>query len=216
MENEKRGVSPEQIAASDLPDTKALQDDFTKDFIPSTKQAEKGSYTFVSATKDYKMNFPVNATIGKQGYSHPDDSFEQFTLGFEAADYAIGVTIEYQNFLSAKNTKESLDLLKTRIEEEITLKERADESKTSYYSFFHTAKSDQGYVAFVQNREGSGGIFVFVQLQCVDECASNEEIEKWFLDWLDSITFTSAKEGDDALRFNSILERSVLKIRSVL
>ncbi|MCA0171912.1 hypothetical protein [Bacillus sp. RAR_GA_16] len=197
MENDTKETNPLEASANELPKTKALQDDFTRDFITSTKQTENGSYTFVSATKDYRMNFPTNATIGKQGYSHPDDSFEQFTFGFEQDNYAVGVTIEYQNFLSVKIMEESLDLLKTRIEEEVTLEERLEESKASYYAPFGSEEEDEGYVAFLQNKKGSGGIFVFVQFQCLDECVSHKEMEKWFLGWLDSVTFTSGKEGED-------------------
>ncbi|MGM9949956.1 MAG: hypothetical protein ACI33P_07500 [Lysinibacillus sp.] len=52
-------VQEEQQSSTSL----ALQDDFTKEFIPSTEEAEEGYYTFESGVGGYTTLYPVNAVM---------------------------------------------------------------------------------------------------------------------------------------------------------
>lgn len=46
-ENEK-DIKPSEMKAEDLPDVRALQDEFTRSFIESTEEVEPGYYSFLS------------------------------------------------------------------------------------------------------------------------------------------------------------------------
>ena len=58
--------------------TAALQDDFTKEFIPSTEETEEGYYTFESGVGGYTMLYPVNALMDQAYYQYRGQDFEAF------------------------------------------------------------------------------------------------------------------------------------------
>ena len=51
-----------------LPDVMAFQDDFTREFMASTKKVEDGYYLFESKTGGYTMWYPEDASIDKGAY----------------------------------------------------------------------------------------------------------------------------------------------------
>lgn len=52
----------------DLPDTIAMQDDFTREFMASAEEIEEGYYLFESKTAGYTMLYPVNSKQSKMSY----------------------------------------------------------------------------------------------------------------------------------------------------
>ncbi|WP_332651682.1 hypothetical protein, partial [Lysinibacillus sp. 54212] len=61
--------------------TAALQDDFTKEFIPSSKETEEGYYTFESGVGGYTMLFPINAVMDQTYYQYRDQEYEAIFFG---------------------------------------------------------------------------------------------------------------------------------------
>ena len=57
-----------EIDAQKLPDTVALQDDFTREFIASPEEVEEGYYLFESKTGGYTMWYPKNAKLDQTFY----------------------------------------------------------------------------------------------------------------------------------------------------
>src|SRR5690625_3613154 len=72
----------------DLPDTIAMQDDFTREFMASAEEEEEGYYLFESKTGGYTMLYPINSKQSKMYYEETNDSFEtlQFGEGKESSD----------------------------------------------------------------------------------------------------------------------------------
>lgn len=69
----------------DLPDVTAFQDDFTREFMASTKEVEKGYYLFQSKTRKYMMLFPEDARIYHPPYyERSHDKFEM--IWFDGAN----------------------------------------------------------------------------------------------------------------------------------
>ncbi|OHR73236.1 hypothetical protein HMPREF3291_20040 [Bacillus sp. HMSC76G11] len=61
--------------ASTMPETEAIIDEFTREFMASSKEVEEGYYTFQSKTKGYTMLFPENAKISSGDYEQIENSY---------------------------------------------------------------------------------------------------------------------------------------------
>ena len=70
-----------EIDAQKLPDTVALQDDFTREFIASPEEVEEGYYLFESKTGGYTMWYPKNAKLSPTYYQKKKDYFEALHVG---------------------------------------------------------------------------------------------------------------------------------------
>ncbi|MEC0668283.1 hypothetical protein P8864_20770, partial [Priestia flexa] len=81
--NETKPVEqkPSEVAVEELPNTRALQDKFTREMIKSTKETEKGYYTLESKTGVYEMLFPAGGGIDGIGYKQNGESSESFLAG---------------------------------------------------------------------------------------------------------------------------------------
>lgn len=49
----------------ELPDTVAFQNEFTKSFLESSEEVNKGHYLFKSETEGFTVHFPINASWTK-------------------------------------------------------------------------------------------------------------------------------------------------------
>ena len=108
--NDKPITNPEKVSTEDLPDTRAMQDEFTRSFLKSTEEVEDGYYSFVSGINRYEMNFPKSGIIGEKGY-YSDEGFEQLSIGIESSSYNIGITSEYISHLKKDNLETNISLL---------------------------------------------------------------------------------------------------------
>ncbi|MDL4840514.1 hypothetical protein QQS35_08660, partial [Aquibacillus sp. LR5S19] len=57
-----------QLKEAQLPETKAFQDEFTREFMDSTEEVKDGYYLFRSKTDGYTMLFPENAEMDSGGF----------------------------------------------------------------------------------------------------------------------------------------------------
>ncbi|MDL4842634.1 hypothetical protein [Aquibacillus rhizosphaerae] len=69
-----------QLKEAQLPETKAFQDEFTKEFMDSTEEVKDGYYLFRSKTDRYTMLFPENAEVSRMFYERNKDFFENLTF----------------------------------------------------------------------------------------------------------------------------------------
>src|SRR5690625_3989395 len=60
----------------DLPDTIAMQDDFTREFMASAEEEEEGYYLFESKTGGYTMLYPVNSKQSEMYDETTNEAFE--------------------------------------------------------------------------------------------------------------------------------------------
>ncbi|MEB3751134.1 hypothetical protein [Geobacillus icigianus] len=80
------------------PNTVAFQDEYTREFMASTKEVKEGYYLFKSKTGGYTMWFPKDAVVTKGLYEKHGRDFEALTIGWdnkeENLDYAIDLQYE--------------------------------------------------------------------------------------------------------------------------
>src|SRR5690625_7923114 len=67
--NMKNNQDLQDADPKDLPDTIAMQDEFTREFMSSAEEEEEGYYLFESKTGGYTMLYPVNSKQSKMSRS---------------------------------------------------------------------------------------------------------------------------------------------------
>ena len=96
------------------PEVPAFEDEFTREFLPSTEEVEEGYYLLKSKTGGYQMLFPENAKVSTFGYERNGEVFE--SLIFEEYNADRNIYIEHQ-LIYDFHSKEDYDLdLDVRLE----------------------------------------------------------------------------------------------------
>ncbi|WHX77414.1 hypothetical protein QNH32_10630 [Priestia flexa] len=162
--NETKPVEqkPSEVAVEELPNTRALQDEFTREMIKSTKETEKGYYTLESKTGVYEMLFPTGGEIDGIGYTRDGDNGESFLVGLLYDDKAEAqLSIQYtKNLLNDETGIEyAKEFLTNNIGEEMKFDRIDGKEKVTYVAPF-TKKNGvlYGYGAYIHPKEGWGGI----------------------------------------------------------
>ncbi|HEY4553966.1 MAG TPA: hypothetical protein VIG80_12275, partial [Bacillaceae bacterium] len=92
------GEKDNQVSANKTPDTRAFNDEFTKEFMDSPKDIENGYYLFRSKTNGYTMLFPVEGKVSDFGYERNKDFYEKLYIGEATKEknisYNISLTYE--------------------------------------------------------------------------------------------------------------------------
>src|SRR5690625_5314088 len=79
--NVKNNQDLQDADPKDLPDTIAMQDEFTREFMASAEEEEEGYYLFESKTGGYTMFHPINSKQSRTYYEKRHDSFETLHFG---------------------------------------------------------------------------------------------------------------------------------------
>ncbi|MBF0707729.1 hypothetical protein IQ283_14120 [Alkalihalobacillus hwajinpoensis] len=195
MGNEQPITDPEKVSAEDLPDTRAMQDEFTRSFLKSTKEVEEGYYLFQSGIDRFEMYFPNSGLIGEKGYYGKKGS-EQFIIGIEETHYEIGITMEYARFPRKEDIETSLSVLEGKMDEKRDVEKVMQEGREAYYAKF-TNDDLFGYSAYVQNTNETGGIFITYSIKCLETTTECDE-EDAFIKWLKSIKFKEEELSENS------------------
>jgi len=148
-----------EMDPKDLPDVRAFQDDFTREFMTSIEPVEDGYYEFESKTGGYTMKFPENASIDKGYYERKKDTFELLSYAEKTSENHVSyyVNATYNNFYKGKESRRLLYLLSGDVNydgdyEEFehqnntiffaTSKSTTKSKKTTWYEFFGLVKSN--------------------------------------------------------------------------
>ncbi|MCR6120145.1 hypothetical protein HXA34_17645 [Salipaludibacillus agaradhaerens] len=168
-----------------VPDTRAFQDEFTKEFMQSTKEAEEGYYTFESGTGGYTMLFPVDATLDEGYYYKQGDVIENISFANEEGEGRLisGARISYDSRSINEYIDVQLDSLSNKIkyEGEYDIIELND--KSIYYAKKQESSSSYFLISFVKAKNGSQAIEIIYRISCLDEgnnCDINIELEEDF------------------------------------
>src|SRR5690625_5638329 len=96
----------------DLPDTIAMQDEFTREFMASAEEEEEGYYLFESKTGGYTMLYPVNSKQSRSYYEKANDSFEalHFGEGKESANVPYFIQSTYNRWKIADRLRTQFKL----------------------------------------------------------------------------------------------------------
>lgn len=191
-ENEK-DIKPSEMKAEDLPDVRALQDEFTRSFIESTEEVEPGYYSFLSGTKRYRMLFPKEGAI-HEGYGVKDDQFEGFlmsTINDNGTDSQI--KINYYAYGTKESVDGGLEMLEGRVEQKLNFEKILTETTDLYYAPIEFDSDIFGIAALVVNLNDDSVIQIVYDTQCKkdqNECQQikEEEVDK-MIHWLGSIEF---------------------------
>src|SRR5690625_967969 len=103
----------EDADPKDLPDTIAMQDDFTRDFMASAEEEEEGYYLFESKTGGYTMLYSVNSKLDDIYYEKINDSYEALHFGEskESSEVPFYVRSTYNQDKDTKDIELYLTLL---------------------------------------------------------------------------------------------------------
>ena len=190
-ETEKK---PSEMNEGDLPDVRALQDEFTRNFIQSTEEVEDGYYPFLSGTGQYKMLFPAEGLIDNRGYSVREKSYEAFlTAVINDNDTASQITVDYYGTETAEDSSTSLKHLEGRVGQELDFTKTELETTIVHHAPISFEGNIFGIAAYVRNATGNGGIEIIYDTDCdveqVDCTTFRQEEEKKIVHWISSIEF---------------------------
>ncbi|WP_238343647.1 hypothetical protein, partial [Gracilibacillus saliphilus] len=119
----------------EYPDTKAFQDEFTREFLVSTEEEEEGYYLFESGTGGYQVLYPENAVVSEVSYHKDGDGYESIT--FE--DYSLENNFYFKHDLTfslfgERWLEENLGSLSTKVGYEGDYKEIKKNGNKIYYA----------------------------------------------------------------------------------
>ncbi|KZZ84984.1 hypothetical protein [Bacillus sp. SJS] len=155
-----------QPAAVPEANTAALNDEFTKDYLTTSKEVEKDFYLFESKTGGYTMIFPADAVISKEFNETRETFYETIVYGAARKDADIMADATFENKPQTQDIESNLDLLSTAVGYTGEYKEFKEKDKRIYYAkerseidgaisytFFSFIKSEGDYqaVEFIYN-----------------------------------------------------------------
>ncbi|MBS2970656.1 hypothetical protein J9317_18080 [Metabacillus sp. KIGAM252] len=178
-------------------ETPALKDDFTKEYLTSTKEVEKGFYQFKSKTGGYTMLLPVEAVISKDfGNQLDEDFYEAIIYGAEIDQASIDTQITYENNPITKNIEENLELLSSSSGYKDSYSESKEDSKTIYYGKETMESEDYTtykYISYIKGNRSDQAVRFIYGASCKksnESCGGNaEEQERIAKKIIHSITF---------------------------
>ncbi|UTR16155.1 hypothetical protein MM221_06235 [Salipaludibacillus sp. LMS25] len=168
-----------------VPDTRAFQDEFTREFMQSTAETEEGYYTFESGTGGYTMLFPVDATLDEGYYYKQGDVIENISFANDKKEdynFSSGARIKYDSRSVNEHIDINLKSLSRRVSYEGEYDTIQQEEKTIYYSknqidntyyFFGLVKSELNHkaVSYVYTVPCSSE-----DEKCIDDISQEEDL----------------------------------------
>src|SRR5690625_5035259 len=134
--NVKNNQDLQDADPKDLPDTIAMQDDFTRDFMASAEEEEKGYYLFESKTGGYTMFHPINSKQSRTYYEKRHDSFEtlHFGEGKEVSEVPYYVRSTYNQGKDTNDIELYLTLLSKSLDYDGEYEEIELDNKVIYFA----------------------------------------------------------------------------------
>ncbi|APC47555.1 hypothetical protein BME96_04950 [Virgibacillus halodenitrificans] len=192
QEDKKQHVKPSEINVENLPDVRAFQDEFTREFLQSTEETREGYYPFLSGTGAYKMDFPAGGIVGEKGYAIEGERFESFRIGVKEKQIASSINFKYKNE-KRNNVEVNLDMLKTSMNKSLQFEEFSLKDRDMYLARFENESGSYGMVGYIQNKLSTGGVSAIYTSECTESPQPCEEVNeinnKKMLNWLKSIKF---------------------------
>ncbi|WP_338778579.1 hypothetical protein [Metabacillus sp. FJAT-52054] len=167
------------------PSTAALKDDFTKSYLTSSKEVEKGYYRFKSKTGGYTMLLPVQAVISKDfGNERDEDFYEAIIYGAEIDQADVDTQIIYENKPLTAHIEENLDLLSSSSGYDGPYSE-SESKEIILYKGEETDKTDDYltyiYVGYIKAKKTNQAVHFIYGATCKKEetaCQNKEENHK--------------------------------------
>ncbi|MBA4536362.1 hypothetical protein H1Z61_04195 [Bacillus aquiflavi] len=203
-ENEQK--ASKELSPEELPQVEAFQDEFTRQFLDSTKEVKPGFYLFRSGTNGYTMLFPENAQLSDEFYGIHKKSFEKIDIGAPFGEN-ISYYVNIWYFETHPNSYQSdLSNLQSRVKYEGEFEEISLPDKQIYYAkrekkFENTNLVDYFFFSYIKAKNSKQAIQFIFNIGCDDEnkpCQLDvNEAEQLAKMLMESITFIPAKEESD-------------------
>jgi len=186
----------------DLPDTIAMQDEFTREFMASAEEEEEGYYLFESKTGGYTMLYPVNSKQSRSYYEKANDSFEalHFGEGKESANVPYFIQSTYNRGKIADRLSTQFKLLSNATDYDGEYEEIELDDKVIYFAKKSVkVNSDENnafdFFGYIKSKGSKQAVRYVYGVTCFDEeddCnydfdAIEEEVKKL----MKSIEFTT-------------------------
>jgi len=202
---EQEELKPADMNEEDLPDVRAFQDEFTREFLQSTEETRPGYYPFLSGTGAYRMDFPEEGKIGEKSYNIKDKSYEAIMIseGTEDSKITHNITIKYYDHLEQMHKDSRLGQIQSAVGENLDFEEIEKDNETYYISPFQYDKEPSkddvyGYAALILNNNDLGGIRVVFTSYCEEDCDSLKDDDKQeAFEWIQSIKFVDGPKDSD-------------------
>ncbi len=180
-----------------LPDVEAFNDEYTRDFLQSEEEVMEGFYPFQSKTGKYEMAFPADGIIVEQAYRIKDSKSEEVSIGLHD-ERGFGMEIFFFSYYTPEDREGILRRFQSRLGYDGEFEEIEKAEKTIYFAPMEDDDILRIYGAYIENKQGPGGLEVTYEINCDDEleqlCDDNkEEDKKRALEWMNSFTFIHNK-----------------------
>ncbi|QKY70148.1 hypothetical protein [Lentibacillus sp. CBA3610] len=195
---QNQNTKPSEMDPEDLPDVRAFNDEFTRDFLQSVEEIRDGYYPFLSGTGKYKMDFPAGGVIGERGYALKEEEYEGYLIGVEQGN-GLGSSIKINYYSQIGDKDVELDMLSRQFDNNLNFEEISLEGSTLYIADFEDNVDYYGYAAMLVNSQGDG-IHVIFETECAEseKCGeSKQDMQKEMKQWIKSITFINENESGD-------------------
>lgn len=173
---------PSEMNPKKLPDGRAFEDEFTRQFLQSTEEVLPGYYPFLAKNRKFEMSFPKEGLMDSLNYrTKPNFEAVSFTDWEEEKDSSAMVDIKFYStfnpgFIEAKqrNLSRNIDL-------PLEFEEVSGDEQTYYIAPFEkeldeeSAQEKYGYGAYIQKKSEAGGIFVIYSRYCETNCDEIKE-----------------------------------------
>ena len=188
---------PSEMNPEDLPEVRAFQDEFTRDFLQSTEETRDGYYPFLSGTGKYKMDFPAGGEIDDKMYSIKEKGYEEVPVSIKDGN-GYSIQISYYSHHKVDQIKSYLDNFKLLVGYDGDFKKLKKDDQSLFYANFKS-KGFHNFIGYIQNTKDMGGIEVVYEIDCRDEkeqvCAENRQSdEERVMKWMKSIQFINGSE----------------------
>ncbi len=183
---------------TDVPETLAAQDEYTRSFLVSTDEVSEGHYAFRPWTEAYTMWIPVDANFSQTFYEKREKHWEKFSYSWEAKDENISYLL-YGKFEDRPDSEEfGLKHLARFAKYEGDF-ERFEEGGNIYYHATTVAEIGEDnipfyiYLGFVKQKDSGKSLGIQYEHHCSDwktTCdADTERIKNHFWELVKSVKF---------------------------
>ena len=200
VNKDETSTNPSEIDKDGLPEVRAFNDSFTREFLQSTEETREGYYPFVSGTEQFKMDFPAEGVIGQKAYFIKEERYEEFPIHIKT-ETGSKVRINYYSDDRKELLKENLNAFKKRLGYDGDFEKLKGDKQSLNYAHYER-NGFRTYVGYVLNERESGGIELTYKIDCRDEkeeiCKENRQSDKKrAVKWMESVQFINGDEGED-------------------
>lgn len=193
QENKEQHVKPAKMNVEDLPDVRAFQDEFTREFLQSTEETREGYYLFMSGTGAYKMDFPAGGIVSEKSYSINKKGFESFFIGVHQLEREALISINYNSMYV--NIESTQDVLRKQLDEDLKFN-KYDSNDLEIYAATFTFQKGYGMAGVILNKKSDGGgVLVTYESNLISKSDQGKQKEK-IIKWMKSFKFNNNMENE--------------------